>query len=117
MLLRPRNAPQDPALRRAWLTFVIVGAGPTGVELAGALGEIARHTLKHDFRSIRPEDAQIFLLDGSSHVLPAYPEDLAADAERSLIRLGVQVRTGRASGGSRCEQRHVPQPSGRIRKA
>jgi len=83
-----------PSLRRAWLTFAIVGAGPTGVELAGALGEIARHTLKHDFRSIRSEDAQIFLLDGSSHVLPSYPEDLAADAERSLIRLGVQVRPG-----------------------
>jgi NADH dehydrogenase len=85
---------ENPELRRAWLTFVIVGAGATGVELAGALGEIARHTLKRDFRSIRPEEAQIFLLDGSSHVLPAYPEDLAADAERSLIRLGVQVRTG-----------------------
>jgi NADH dehydrogenase len=71
-----------------------VGAGATGVELAGALGEIARHTLKHDFRSIRPEEAQIFLLDGSSQVLPSYPKDLADDAERSLIRLGVQVRTG-----------------------
>jgi NADH dehydrogenase len=85
---------EDAKQRRAWLTFAIVGAGPTGVELAGALGEIARHTLKHDFRSIRSEDAQIFLLDGSSHVLPSYPEDLAADAERSLIRLGVQVRPG-----------------------
>jgi NADH dehydrogenase len=83
-----------PELRRAWLTFAIVGAGATGVELAGALGEIARHTLKRDFRSIRSQDAQIFLLDGSSHVLPSYPEDLAADAERSLIRLGVQTRTG-----------------------
>jgi NADH dehydrogenase len=85
---------EDPVLRHAWLTFVIVGAGATGVELAGALGEIARHTLKHDFRSIRPEEAQIFLLDGSSQVLPSYPKDLAEDAERSLIRLGVQVRTG-----------------------
>jgi NADH dehydrogenase len=84
----------DPELRRAWLTFAIVGAGATGVELAGALGEIARHTLKHDFRAIRPQEAQIFLLDGSSHVLPTYPGDLAADAERALIRLGVQVRTG-----------------------
>jgi NADH dehydrogenase len=83
-----------PELRRAWLTFAIVGAGPTGVELAGALGEIARHTLKHDFRAIRSQDAQIFLLDGSSHVLPSYPDDLAAAAARSLIRLGVQVRTG-----------------------
>jgi NADH dehydrogenase len=85
---------ESPELRRAWLTFVIVGAGATGVELAGALGEIARHTLKHDFRSIRPQDAQIFLLDGSKQVLPSYPEDLAGDAERALTRLGVQVRTG-----------------------
>ncbi len=84
----------NPELRRAWLTFAIVGAGPTGVELAGALGEIARHTLKHDFRAIRPQETQIFLLDGSSHVLPSYPDDLAVRAERSLIRLGVQVRAG-----------------------
>jgi NADH dehydrogenase len=83
-----------PELRRAWLTFAIVGAGATGVELAGALGEIARHTLKHDFRAIRSQDAQIFLLDASNQVLPSYPEDLAKDAEHSLIRLGVQVRTG-----------------------
>jgi NADH dehydrogenase len=85
---------EDPALRRAWLTFVIVGAGATGVELGGALGEIARHTLKHDFRHIRPQEAQIFLLDGSAHVLPSYSEDLAKDAERALIHLGVQVRCG-----------------------
>jgi NADH dehydrogenase len=84
----------DPARRHAWLTFVIVGAGATGVELGGALGEIARHTLKHDFRSIRPQEARIILLDGSPHVLPSYPEDLARDAERALIHLGVQVRAG-----------------------
>jgi NADH dehydrogenase len=85
---------ETPELQRAWLTFAIVGAGATGVELAGALGEIARHTLKHDFRSIRSQDAQIFLLDGSKHVLPSYPDDLAGDAERELTRLGVRVRTG-----------------------
>jgi NADH:ubiquinone reductase (H+-translocating) len=85
---------EDHAHRRAWLTFVIVGAGATGVELGGALGEIARHTLKHDFRAIRPQESQIFLLDGSSHVLPSYPEDLARDAEQALIHLGVQVRCG-----------------------
>lgn len=84
----------DAQLRRAWLTFVIVGAGATGVELAGALGEIARHTLKHDFRRIRPPESRIFLLDGSAHVLPSYTEDLARDAERSLIHLGVQVISG-----------------------
>jgi NADH dehydrogenase len=77
-----------------WLTFVIVGAGPTGLELAGALAEIARETLRHDFRAIRPGDARIILLDGSPRVLPTYPPDLSAKAERQLVRLGVQVRTG-----------------------
>jgi NADH dehydrogenase len=84
----------DPALRRAWLTFVIVGAGPTGVELAGALAEIAQDTLRHDFRSIHPEESQIILLDGSPHVLPSYPVTLSEAAERSLIKLGVRPRTG-----------------------
>jgi len=84
---------EDPEERRAWLTFVIVGGGATGVELAGALGEIARHTLKHDFRAIDPADAQILLLDGSPRVLPVYPADLSARAERSLVRLGVRVHS------------------------
>src|SRR2546427_918538 len=84
----------DPTQRRAWLTFVIVGAGPTGVELAGAIGEIARQTLKHDFRSICPEDAQIILLDGGPRLLPSFPEDLAQKAERSLAKLGVQTKMG-----------------------
>ena len=82
----------DPAERRAWLTFVIVGAGPTGVELAGAIGEIARETLKNDFRSICPEDAQIILLDGGPRLLASFPEDLALKAERSLAKLGVKAR-------------------------
>lgn len=84
----------DPALRRAWLTFVIVGAGPTGVELAGALAEIAHDTLRHDFRSIRPEESRILLLDGSPHVLSSYPQSLSLEAERSLIKLGVRSRNG-----------------------
>src|ERR1700758_684708 len=82
----------DPEQRRAWLTFVIVGAGPTGVEQAGAIAEIARKTLKTDFRSIHPEEAQIILLDGSPRVLMPFPEDLAQKASRSLAKLGVQVR-------------------------
>src|SRR5712691_9280810 len=82
----------DPARRRAWLTFVIVGAGPTGVELAGAIGEIARQTLKNDFRSIHPEDAQIILMDGGPRLLPSFPEDVAQKAERSLAKLGVQTK-------------------------
>ena len=84
----------DPVQRRAWLTFVIVGAGATGVELAGAIGEIARQTLKNDFRSIHPEEAQIILLDGAPRVLPPFPEELAQKATRSLAKLGVQVKTG-----------------------
>lgn len=86
----------DPVQRRAWLTFVIVGAGPTGVELAGAIAEIARQTLKNDFRSIRPEECQIILLDGAPRVLMSYPEDLAEKATRSLTRLGVTLRCGAA---------------------
>lgn len=84
----------DSARRQAWLTFVIVGAGPTGVELAGALAEIATDTLRNDFRSIKPENARILLLEGSPHVLPTYPEDLSVAAERSLVKLGVRPRCG-----------------------
>jgi NADH dehydrogenase len=84
----------DPNLRRAWLTFVIVGAGATGVELAGALAEISRDTLRGDFRSIHPDEARILLLDAASRVLPPFPEELSAAAQRSLIHLGVQPRTG-----------------------
>jgi NADH:quinone reductase (non-electrogenic) len=84
----------DPVQRRAWLTFVIVGAGATGVELAGAIGEIARQTLKNDFRSIRPEEAEIILLDGAPRVLAAFPDDLAHKAQHSLEKLGVEVKNG-----------------------
>ena len=84
----------DPERRRAWLTFVIVGAGATGVELAGALAEIARDTLRDDFRAIHPEESRILLLEGAGRVLPGFPEDLSAAAERSLLHLGVQPRLG-----------------------
>jgi NADH:ubiquinone reductase (H+-translocating) len=80
--------------RREWMTFVIVGGGPTGVELAGALGEIANDTLRRDFRSINPPDARIILVEALDRVLPTYPEDRSASARRQLERLGVQVRTG-----------------------
>lgn len=82
----------DPAKRQAWLTFVVVGGGPTGVELAGALGEIANDTLKSDFRSINPREARIFLIEGEDRVLPPFPADLSAHAEKSLVQLTVQVR-------------------------
>jgi NADH dehydrogenase len=84
----------DPEKRRALLTFLIVGGGPTGVELAGTLGEIANDTLKEDFRSFRPEEARIQLLEAGPRILTAFPEHLGAAAERSLLALGVRVRTG-----------------------
>lgn len=83
----------DPDKRRAWLTFVLVGGGPTGVELAGALGEIARHTLTGDFRTINPADARIVLVEGEDRVLPPYPPKLSAKAAAQLARLGVSVLT------------------------
>jgi len=82
----------DPVERSANLTFVVVGGGTTGVELAGALGEISRDTLRKDFRSINPADARILLVEGADDLLPSYPKDLSAAAERSLKRLGVQTR-------------------------
>jgi NADH dehydrogenase len=83
----------DPERQRRLLTFIIVGGGPTGVELAGALAEIARQTLRRDFRRIRPESARIVLVEGAPHLLPAFPEPLRAKARRALERLGVEVRT------------------------
>jgi NADH dehydrogenase len=84
----------DPAKQQAWLTFVIVGAGPTGVELAGAIGELAHHTLRRNFRSINPASARILLLEGMDRVLPPYPPDLSARADDQLRDLRVTVRTG-----------------------
>ena len=83
----------DPDEQRRLLTFVIIGGGPTGVELAGALAEIARHSLRTDFRRIRPESSRIILLEGSPHVLGTFPHPLRDAARRSLERLGVEVRT------------------------
>jgi NADH dehydrogenase len=85
---------RDEAARRALLTFAIVGAGPTGVELAGALAEIASRTLAADFRHIRPESARVILVEAAPRVLPAYSEKLSRAALRQLERLGVEVRTG-----------------------
>ncbi len=84
----------DPEVRRALLTFVIVGAGATGVELAGALAEIARYTLAGDFRHISPGSARVVLLEAAARVLPTYPERLSSAARSQLERIGVEVRTG-----------------------
>jgi len=78
----------------AWLTFVIVGAGATGLELSGALAEIARETLRHDFRKIDPQKARIILMEGAPRVLGPFPEDLSAKAEKLVTRLGVEVIKG-----------------------
>lgn len=82
-----------PDLRKAWLTFAVVGAGPTGVELAGAIGEIANYTLRNDFRAIRPSDARILLIEAGERVLPSYRPDLSARAASDLQSLGVTVHT------------------------
>jgi NADH dehydrogenase len=84
----------DPEVQKGWLTFVVIGAGPTGVELAGALSEIARHTMIKDFRHIRPEQARVVLLEGKDRVLPLYPPDLSEKARIQLEELGVDVITG-----------------------
>jgi NADH:ubiquinone reductase (H+-translocating) len=85
---------QDQEKLQAWMTFVIVGAGPTGAELAGALGEIAHDTLIHDFRDIDPSRARIILVEGADRPLPTYHPKLSEAARKMLTRLGVTVRTG-----------------------
>jgi NADH dehydrogenase len=83
----------DPERQRAWLTFVVIGGGPTGVELAGALAEISRQSRPHEYRHINPSSARVILLEGLPRVLTAYSEDLSAKARKSLERLGVEVHT------------------------
>ena len=91
----------DPARRRRLLTFVIVGAGPTGAELAGALAEIARHTLRDDFRTIEPAEARILLVEAGPRVLATFPEPLSERARAQLVSLGVDVRLDAAVTGVR----------------
>ncbi len=86
----------DPTARAAWMNFVVIGGGPTGVELAGTLAEIARHTLPREFRRCDPRTAQIHLLEAGPRVLAAMPESLSHSARRQLERLGVSVHTGQA---------------------
>ena len=84
----------DPTARAAAMTFVIIGGGPTGVEMAGAIAEIARHTLARDFRHIDPSSARVVLIEGESQVLATFPEDLRTSAMKQLQDLGVEIRTG-----------------------
>jgi NADH dehydrogenase len=90
---------QDTERRAAWLTFVVVGGGPTGVEMAGQIGELARDTLRKDFRTIDPRTARILLVETLDRVLTTFPPSLSAKAARSLEKLGVTVRTGRTVVG------------------
>lgn len=83
----------DPEKQKVWMSFVVIGGGPTGVELAGAIGELARNTLRDDFRNIRPSEAKILLLEGKERILPAYPPKLSAKAVQSLEKLGITVQT------------------------
>lgn len=83
----------DAEMRKKLLTFIIVGGGPTGVELAGAMGEIANITLRHDFKKIDPSEAKIILLEGGERILPTFPETLSNAAVKSLADLGVEVKT------------------------
>jgi NADH:ubiquinone reductase (H+-translocating) len=93
------EAEPEADARAAWLTFVVVGAGPTGVEMAGQIGELARDTLRRDFRNVDPSTARILLVEAVDRVLPAFPPKLSAKAEESLERLGVSVLTGRTVVG------------------
>jgi NADH dehydrogenase len=85
----------DPERRRAWLTFAVIGAGPTGVEMAGQIAELARDTLRGDFRRADPQQARILLLDGADRVLPAFPKGLSRRARTALEKLGVEVHDQR----------------------
>lgn len=107
------EAEPDPAKRAAWLSFAIVGGGPTGVELAGTLAEIARHTLKNEFRHINPADAKVRLVEAGPRVLSTFPEVLSLKARRQLEKLGVEVLTGTAVShidgqGFQLGDTHVP---------
>jgi NADH dehydrogenase len=90
------EAETDPDRRRALLTFIVVGGGPTGVEMAGAIAELARNSITKDFRSITPRCARVILVEAGARLLPVMPQILSAEAERALGRLGVEVRLGKS---------------------
>lgn len=113
----------DPVAQKEWLTFVVVGGGPTGVELSGALGEIGLHTLAKDFRSIDPTEVKVVLYEGGDRVLSAYPPKLSEAAKKSLEKRHVEVKLNRfatcrgAGGPARpgCRLRRAPSPEGSRR--
>jgi NADH dehydrogenase len=105
----------DPSRRSAWLTFVVVGAGPTGVEMAGQIAEMARNTLRRDFRTVDPEAAQVLLVEAADRVLTAFPPSLSAKATESLERLGVTPLVNRQVVGIDAEAVTVEGPAGEER--
>ncbi len=107
----------DPAERAAWLTFVVVGAGPTGVELAGQLAFLAHRTLRGAYRSIRSEDARIVLADGGPALLPTFPKRLQRKAQAELERMGVEVRLGTLAVGVDADGIDLRDPAGDSRLA
>lgn len=106
---------EDEATRKRLLTFVVIGGGPTGVEMAGAIAEVARETLKSDFRRIDPRSARILLIEAGPRVLPSFPEELAAYAQRSLEKMGVEVMT--SSKVTHCDHAGVALGEQRIAAA
>ncbi|HYG07763.1 MAG TPA: NAD(P)/FAD-dependent oxidoreductase [Stenotrophomonas sp.] len=113
MAFERAEAETDPQAAAAWLSFAIVGGGPTGVELAGTLAEIAQHTLKNEFRHIDPRLARVRLIEAGPRVLPSFPPDLTTKAQQHLERLGVEVLTGTPvthidEGGFQLGQQWVP---------
>lgn len=95
LALEHAEAEPDPKRRRALLTFVVIGGGPTGVEMAGAIAELARRSVSKDFRSITPRCSRVVLVEAGSRILPAFPETLSAKAKEALLELGVEISTGR----------------------
>jgi NADH dehydrogenase len=106
---------EDEAARRRLLTFVIIGGGATGVEMAGAIAEVARRTLQHDFRRIDPRTSRIVLIEAGPHLLPTFPEALSDYTKRSLQSMGVEVELGRKVTG--CDAQGVSSDGGRIEAA
>src|SRR5687767_10575892 len=107
----------DAAKRAAWLSFVVIGGGATGVELAGAFAEIARHTLRGEFRSFDPRNARVVLVESGDRVLPGYPARLSERARLQLERLGVTVWLGKLATGIDAEGVSLGKPGGSDRLA
>jgi NADH dehydrogenase len=107
-LERAETAPSEEERRRI-LTFVLIGAGPTGIEMAGAIADLAKHMLVRDFRNVRPEIISVILMEAMDQVLPGFPEDLASFAHRKLKDMGVDVRSHRRGWRGRRRKTHCEQ--------